>query len=198
MDTHPKPRGWNLPRASIKSYPIGTRIIRGKQLPDGSIRQYETIKTERGLMDYGRYLIEQRIGRRLHGAKERVVRRNGDPLDNRDENLLFYSPWDHVNSRWSEQYDCCIVCGTRDRAVPYEARGYCRPCWKQSPYGEAQRERFRRNRKPKQRERDGPVPIVSSPQGDQQNEAPPQGGSQPALQRLDVPVLDGSQDDGAV
>ena len=85
-----------------------------------------------------RLLVEQNIGRYLN-RNEVIHHLNGNPRDNRLENLAVMSQSDHAKihntgkrrGRWAMKYDCCKSCGTSDDTTPvtkHGGLGLCRRC----------------------------------------------------------------------
>lgn len=86
-----------------------------------------------------RVVMEGILGRPL--ATEEVVHHvNGDPLDNRPENLCLTTKNGHnvihgrqlPDDRWARDFDACTECG--QTAARHAARGLCRSCYKRQAH----------------------------------------------------------------
>jgi hypothetical protein len=88
-----------------------------------------------------RLAVENHLGRRLH-TDEHVHHVNGDPTDDRIENLIVASAkehrayhaadipaWAHKGwqHEWARDYPCCVECGTTERK--HTGHGLCSRCY---------------------------------------------------------------------
>lgn len=77
-----------------------------------------------------RHLMELHLGRALT-PNEVVHHRNEEKMDNRIENLQVMTRAEHASyhgkmTRWSHDYDCCVVCHTTERK--HDGHGLCTAC----------------------------------------------------------------------
>ena len=99
----------------------------GKSLPDGTRRKttagYINRKVGSGWMQEHRFIMEQKLGRKLH-PRERIHHKNGDRSDNRPENLELWamkgsSKKDPAGQRW---HDLIAALPLRDGMTANEVR----------------------------------------------------------------------------
>jgi len=112
------------------------RIVSTGKKADGTFRQYVTIKVApSGQWPFKhRWMMEQHLGRKLK-RDEVVHHKDGNTLNNEPENLqlisnICHSQLHNVINTWSEEYECCIFCGTTER--PHKGHGLCANCWQRS------------------------------------------------------------------
>jgi hypothetical protein len=115
------------------------------------LNRYQVERPDGSMTFRYRYLMELHLGRRL-GRDEHVHHLNGDPTDDRIENLAIVSPSEHAqihaadisagkrNHQWAARHTACMTCGRVDRK--HQGRGLCSYCYFQD------RERVKRGRKP--------------------------------------------------
>jgi HNH endonuclease len=81
-----------------------------------------------------RLLMERKLQRFLLPT-EHVHHINGDPNDDRIENLQLVSNSEHAKithclayrGKWARSYDCCVSCGTT--TIPHGGSGLCNRCY---------------------------------------------------------------------
>ena len=98
-----------------------------------------------------RIVVEKALGRYLE-TSEHVHHLNGDPLDNRLENLEVHSNSEHVKQHWKEghypknclknpQIIICKLCGEEHEHC---AKGLCTRCYARERYRNQQKEKGRK------------------------------------------------------
>lgn len=110
---------------------------------DGRVLVYSPLHPHPNWKNYVyryRLVMEKHLGRILLPS-ELVHHKNGDPTDDRLENLELSDAANHarlhmlekMGGRWALEHAACIQCGTTQQK--HKARGFCEPCY------EKQRER---------------------------------------------------------
>lgn len=123
----------HLPVGSTRLRVCGTKTYRFVKSAEPNVWRYEH-----------RAVLEAHLGRPLRRG-EHVHHRNGDPLDNRPENLEALTAAEHNRreftlTRWSRGHDVCIVCGSSHRR--HISRGYCSACYQRVFYKSTKRKKI--------------------------------------------------------